>query len=118
MEREILRMGEMKSLGFVYGIKKVSSQYAILKTQLSQVCGVISKKFASPSSKLLALTAHVYNKVSYVGKFGSWALKEYRELDTPVNKCLRKITKKYGQLPHKTAVYAKEGCRSWDEEDL
>ena len=86
VEKEILRTREMKSLGFVYGMKKVSSQYTTLKTQLSQVCGVISRKFASPASKLLALTAHVYNKVSYVGKFGSWALKEYRELDTPVNK--------------------------------
>ena len=62
VEKEILWMGEMKSLGFVYGMKKVSSQYTTLKTQLSQVCGVISRKFASPASKLLALTAHVYNK--------------------------------------------------------
>jgi hypothetical protein len=99
VEKEILREGEMKSLGFVYGMKKTSSQYKTLKVQLSQVCGVISRKFASPASKLLALTAHVYNKVSYVGKFGSWTLKEYRELDTPVNKCLRKITKNMDSFP-------------------
>ena len=48
---------------------------------------------------LLALTAHVYNKVSYIGKFGPWALKEYRELDTAVNKCLRKITKNMDSFP-------------------
>ena len=99
VEKEILRSGEMKSLGFVYGMKKVSTQHDMLKEQLSQVCGIISRKFASPASKLVALTAHVYNKVCYIGKFGSWSLKKYRELDTPVNKCLRKVTKNMASFP-------------------
>ena len=99
VEKEILRSGEMKSLGFTYGMKMNSDQHKNLKLMLSQVCGVISRKFASPASKLIALTTHVYNKVCYVGKFGSLPLKAYRELDTPVNKCLRKITKNMACFP-------------------
>ena len=118
VEKEILRSGEMKSLGFIYGMKKVSAQHDMLKEKLLKVCGIISRKFASPASKLVALTAHVCNKVCYIGKFGSWSLKKYKELDTPVNKCLRKVTKTWRAFRQGCSIYAEKRCGSRHEANI
>ena len=84
--------GEFKSVGVIHSLRGTSSQLDTNLLYVKRVCKVIDSKKAWARSKILALNCHVYNKVAYVGQFGSWSLADYRLFDIPVQELLRRTT--------------------------
>ena len=84
--------GEFKSVGVIHSLSGTSSQLETNLQYVKRVCKVIDSKKAWARSKILALNCHVFNKVAYVGQFGSWSLADYRLFDVPVQELLRRTT--------------------------
>ena len=68
-------------------------QFAKSLAVVNNLCSIIGRKKASAESELIALTYRVYNMVLYQAQLSPWSLEQCRQLDIPVNKLLRKITK-------------------------
>ena len=81
--------GEFKSLGFIHSVKGLGSQFDSALAYTSKVCKIVGSKIAKPKSKVLALNVHLFNKIAYVGKYGSWPLSTYDKLDIPVQALYR-----------------------------
>ena len=101
VELPLANDGEFKSLGFTHSVKGLGSQFDSALSYTSKVCKIVGSKYAKPKSKVLALNVHLFNKIAYVGKYGSWPLSMYDKLDIPVQALLRKITHNLPSHPNK-----------------
>ena len=87
-----------KHLGYAPTIAKSRKradlqQFIRTKAMLNTVCNTIIKKSATPLCKLVALQSSVLNSALWQAQASPWSLKMCRELDKPINRVCRHITK-------------------------
>ena len=75
------------------------SQFIRTKAMLNNVCNTIIRKSASPLCKLVALQSSVLNSALWQAQASPWSLKMCRELDKPINRVCRHITKNLPGFP-------------------
>ena len=92
--------GPFDQLGYKYsvGVYPVNQrpdldQFIRLKSFLIAVCRSLKRKSATPLCKLAALEMSVFNTVLWRTQCSPWSLAMCQELDIPVNKLLKHITK-------------------------
>ena len=95
---------DFKHLGYTPTIAKTRkradlNQFIRTKAMLNNVCNTIIKKSASPLCKLIALQSSVLNSALWQAQASPWSLKMCRELDKPINRVCRHITKNLPGFP-------------------
>ena len=78
-----------------------SDQFRRSKATLIAVCRALERKSASAMCKLEALERSVFSTTLWRAQCSPWSLEMCRELDVPVNKLLRHITKNLPGFPNK-----------------
>ena len=89
----------IKILGFTHYIGCKDENYKELKRLLTHYCYVIGKKRASSAAKTLALNSAIFQRLLYQAQFTDMSLEQCRQLDVPINKLLRKLTKNLPGFP-------------------
>ena len=89
----------IKILGFTHYIGCKDENYKELKRLLTHYCCVIGKKRASSAAKTLALNSAIFQRLLYQAQFTDMSLEQCRQLDVPINKLLRKLTKNLPGFP-------------------
>ena len=76
-------------------------QFIRTKATLIAVCRAMARKHATPQAKMIALEYSVFNTALWRTQVSPWSLEMCRELDVPINKLLRHITKNLPGHPTK-----------------
>ena len=111
--------GPFKQLGYTFTIGKRlptenldQEQFTSVKTHLTMVCNNMIRKHADPLSKLVALQTSVINSCLWKAQCAPWSLHMCRELDVPINRLLRHITKNLPGFPTKLLYGAPQDSTS------
>ena len=99
-QNNIKQLGYIKSLG-KDNLGDDAEQFRELKATLTLVCDIIGKKGSTTDCKLMSLFLGVYPMVLYRAQLAPWSLEQCRELDVPVTKLLKKITKNMTSYPNR-----------------
>jgi hypothetical protein len=91
----------LKILGVKHYINVKDKSLEDMRTDLAFYCNVITRKPASAPTKIIALTASVYQKICYKAQFSALSYKETMQLDVPINQFYRRVTKNMLSFPTK-----------------
>ena len=92
---------ELRILGYTHYINTKDLTLSTLRADLALYCNIIGRKKASTSTKILALTSSVYQKILYRAQFSPMTLAEATTLDVPVNQFYRRLTTNSATYPTK-----------------
>ena len=93
------RVGSFTYLGAHIPFEPSLAYRQSLRRSLSHCLGIVSRRRASASSKLLAVTAAVLPRFTYRGSLSSWTLQQFRALDSPQEHFYRQITRNTATFP-------------------
>ena len=84
--------GTFKWLGVHWDLSmRNDTQFRMLKLHLLQQLTLLRKKKATAKEKWKTLKTSVYEQIAYVGKYCSWTLAQYHELERPIHAFLREL---------------------------
>jgi hypothetical protein len=87
------REGTLKYLGVTWDLSlDPGVGLAQARDTLRSACAILDSKRATPECKKVALEVSLFRKVGYYARFINASLAEFRALEVPCNKLIRRIT--------------------------